>query len=271
MARIRDLPVGKAVRCTLRRERIHRSEDLWRAVGPEFASGLAGLGEKTQLDLNSLLAVLGAGTIETPRRWPSAKEAMVGLICLAIATLAAVRLGEAFAVIRFPAQAMSADMDQVVVTHQGGLPAFHVLEPSDLGLVRRHRVVGGVKGVAEVLGHYLIRPVAAGNILHHDEVSSFRLAPRDLGDQWIVTVSVASSAVGPQTVPGSEVSMILSPKQGSARPSVEVRALVLAIERGATVTMATLALGQERRAEVAGALGSAVVLLALVPRVHGQM
>jgi hypothetical protein len=263
MVKIRNLPMEPSVRDWLRDDGIRTSDDLWREIGSRFSRGLAGTAKRTRIAPGRLLHALGAAAA-AEREWRlSTGEALLGLALLALLALAGLRVAEALGLQAFPLPPLTARVDQLVVVPRGGLPAFHVLSETDLRPAPRSRIAGGVTRKADVLGRYLLRPLAVGAVVRASDVGAVKLPAAVLAGRRIVTLHVDAAALGPQVTPGTEASLVLAPKPGVVRVAVDAEVVVLSVEKDAGGrAVVAVAIAPERWADVATALGSSEVFLA---------
>ena len=262
MARLRDLPLDPLAKRWLREEKLDTSEDLWRAIGPQYEKGLGRLEEQTGIVRSHLVHALGAAADAGPERRLTLGKTLFTVLVLALLALAGLRAAEALGLFPFPASGLTAELDQAVVVPRDGLPVFHVLTESDLRLAPRPRTAGGITRKTDALGRYLLRPKRSGSVLRSEDLGPVPLAPEALAGRWIVTLQVDPSALGPQVTPGAEALLLLAAQEGTPS-AVTATARVLAIDRGTgdNPTAVTVAIPHDQQEKVAAALGTSKVFL----------
>jgi hypothetical protein len=246
------LPVDPLVRRWLREEEIETTADLWQRIGPDFRKGLDEVARETRIDRPLLLPVLGAGLAQEKRWRPSLREMIAALLLLALGLLAVLRIAEAAGLATFPVPALAVSEEQVVL--KGDVPAFRVITPNDLGLKKQPRTEKGLTNSKKAVGHYLLRPLHKGDVLHAGDVGS-----GGLPGHWILTLNLPSARLGPLVEPGSSALLILSPRRRAAPEAVEAEALILDVRRNGETALVTLAVPVGKKTQIAAALATSEV------------
>jgi hypothetical protein len=242
-----------------RRQKIHTLEDLWVEMGPDwyqkgadYEAGLANVAQKTGLDRQKIQEVLARGAHDPTVR-PHASE---------IALLAGLLVLLGLLAWRWIASVVS--MPSPVLVAGQNLPAFHVLVESDLASAAKGAQAGSFTQPAQVSGRYLLRPLAMGEVITEDLVSSKRLDPSALAGQYVLTIPIPAGGLDSSLEPGDPAWLILSPRdlpESVTAGAVEAPALLLKLEKSGDLTLATLAIPIDRHAAIVNALGLSQVIL----------
>jgi hypothetical protein len=238
----------------LRDRGIKSVEDLWREVGTDFDAGLTQVGQDTGLEREDLLAILAEGA--KPRDGKiSSIEVLAGLALL----LLLIAFGWRLFLIWLPS---SAPAGQVVAARD--LPAFHVIQDGDVKWPDDSTEVDGLQSVDDILGHYLLQPLASGKALEKDQLSPARLSVSDMADRVIVSIPLEPEALNANTAQGSPATLLLSPRdlaQTGPPASVEVDAIVLKIDELENQVVLTVAIEEASRSELGAMLGMSDIFI----------
>jgi hypothetical protein len=89
----------------------------------------------------------------------------------------------------------------------------------------------GFKRIIEVVGHVLLRPIPAGNVIRQADISPVVITPTDLANLQILSLPVGRGAYSTGAGPGARVTVIISPQEVGGQAAVTLSdALILAIE-----------------------------------------
>ena len=238
----------------LRKKGIRSVEDLWREVGADFDAGLTKVGQDTGVEREDLLAILAEGA--KPREGKvSSIEALAGLALLVLLSAFLWRV----LLIWLPYSGPAA---QVVAVRD--LPAFHVIQDGDVKWPNDQTQVDGFQGVDDILGHYLLQPLASGKAVNKDRLSSARLSASDMANRVIVSIPLAPEALNANTAQGSPATLLLSPRdvaQTGWLDSVEVDAIVLKIDESEDQVVLTVAVEEASQSELGAMLGTSDIFI----------
>ena len=254
MARIRDLPIEPSVaRRWFAECGLYTTDDLWREIGTNLATGVPAVRAKTRITDHCLRQALLAAPERSARIAVTRGDLLLAALLLMLLLLAGFRVAEGVGLARFPVAALSARSEQAIVAPRDGLAAFHVLGERDLRFTSCTRIKGGAPRTAKLVGRYLLRPLAAGEVVREGDLSARPLPAGALTGRWIATLQVDPGTLGPQVVPGVEARIVLTGRAPTAA-SVATAGLILAVDsKGGWVTAA---LPQGNRGEVDSALGA---------------
>ncbi|HWM94164.1 MAG TPA: SAF domain-containing protein [Thermoanaerobaculia bacterium] len=246
-----------SIRILLGNEDINSSDDLWRAIGPEFYDGLSNLALTTGITPEEVLDILGACAKE---RVPSftKREGLIAFTGLLLVTALLCRVFAIFVLTRFEPQ-------MEVVTAKVSLPAYHLVRQEDLALKLKPRRVENVLDQQKVIGRYLLKSVALGQVIQNDQLGPASIPKLLPGKQRVIlSVRLAPGTFNSGVIPGSKVTLILSTRnlQGVRLPAVEADAFVLAVDQQNENVQLTVAMDAVKQKEVGAALGNSDVFLA---------
>jgi hypothetical protein len=249
----------------LEKKGIQSVADLWRAIGSDFDAGLAQLSSDTGVDRDDLIAVLAEGA--KPRQ-PGIKAGEV-LVALALVILL-IALAWRLSSVWLPSDASfraQGSMGYVVATKY--LPAFHIIEDGDVQLSAKATPSEGFQKIEDVMGHYLLHPLAAEEAIEQDQLSPVRLTASDMAGRVIVSIAIEPGALNPNIAQGSYVTLLLSPRDATEAgqlTSVEVDAIVLKIDALEDKVVLTVAIEEGRKSELGAMLGTSdLFILQSVP------
>ena len=157
---------------------------------------------------------------------------------------------------------------QLVVAAPAGLPAFHLIGPSDVISREVPLELNTFTPTAEVQGRYTLQALPPGATLHADQLSTVKLAQSDLVGRRVVSVPASADSLGRLVVPGAHLSMLLVPRADAkdAQPSGTSDVIVLAVDRRGASADIVVAMSEQDFQNAQPLLGvSNVVFFRTVP------
>jgi hypothetical protein len=244
----------------LEKKGIKSVADLWRAIGGDFDAGLARLSGDTGVDRDELIAVLAEGA--KPRQ-PGirASEVLVALALVILLIALVWRLSSVW----LPSDASfraQGSMGYVVAAKY--LPAFHIIEDGDVQLSAKATPIKGFQKIEDVMGHYLLHPLAAEEAIEQAQLSPVRLTASDMAGRVILSIAIEPGALNPNATPGARVTLLLSPRdsaQAAGLAPVEADAILLQVDESEEGARLTLAIEEAKKDELGAALGRSEVFV----------
>lgn len=245
------------VRAVLNRGGIKISDDLWRTVGPDFYAGLLDLACQKGVAPEEVVDILATSAIEKSPHLTK-REVLISLMGLLLLIGILYRILPIF----LPP---FLETRKEIVTAKTGLPAYHLVRKEDLALRSEPSSARGISDQGSIVGRYLLKPVALGQIIQQDQLSPESI-PKPSQGKGLVTLSVrlAPGAFHAGIVPGSKVTLIFSARnvQRDRPPAVEAEAFILAVHQEKESVQLTVAMDSAQRTAVSAALGNSQVFLA---------
>jgi Flp pilus assembly protein CpaB len=140
--------------------------------------------------------------------------------------------------------------DTLVVMAPNGLPAFHILEASDVYPRKMFIVHDSFTSANEVIGRYLLQPVSPGVVLLKSQLAPPGLREHLKGRQ-VMTVPLKSGAISSTIAPAGRIRLLFSPRNTlpSLTPTIANLiiddVIVLSVSRQGDSSSITVALKNE--------------------------
>ena len=217
MARISHLPnVNQEAVATLERNNIVTLDDLWEEIGSDFRSGVArvvamGIDEAQVKEILNQEAVAGEARSNSSRdrfafflsrHWREVLALVIAVVLLAL-------------LVRNVLQRR----DTLVVTAPNGLPAFHVITADDVEPARMFRVDDSIAVESDVIGRYLVQPVAPRAVLLNSQLGPAHLKGQ-LNGRQVLTIPIKATAISSTIRAGSTVRVLFSPRPDVTRQDI---------------------------------------------------
>lgn len=229
MRPIKSVPkINSITRQQLARADIRTVEALWRSVGMErdgahkdLEKGIADLAGKTRIPEEDLIKALAFGAqshgINRPFGYWLSRTV---LVALALAFVWHVATEFVPRVQGYPT-AIRSVRAQVVAA--ADLPAYHVITPSDIKVVRNTAHPRAVTESDALIGTYTLRPVASGQTISMDHVSSVALADVDLEGTETIHIPTTYVTLPPSVEVGRSFDLLLVLPGSNGEPGTAYR------------------------------------------------
>jgi len=256
--------VDKRVTAALAAAGIHTVADLWMEIGADYPTGVKNLEKTATADQLAEILVAGArDPVPSPGKWNwftfqlrhCWKELLAVVMTLILVALLAINI--------------AGRLDTMVVMNGNGLPAFHVIDGSELRRAKMFRVHGSFASAEEAKGRYVITPVNEGDVLLEKQLGSKELKGQLTGRPTL-TLSLPTGAIRSELTVGNHVTLVFQQKAGTkpATPvsltEVSIRdVIVLAVNREPNASSLTVAVqNQTDLAKVIelSAVGDAIIV-----------
>ena len=196
----------------LNQQQIKTLDDLWEHLEKTTIEQLA---KDTDIELKRLLFILTKqvehevgheGRFWLNLQWLDLTMILVGIVVLVILPLRILESLKQLAHIPW--------FQHSVVVSTARLPAFHVINPTDVQ-IKSLIEPNTFSAPSDIVGRYTLQTVSQGSVLRSDQVSAVQLSPADMVGRQILTLPIDLNVLTTAIAPGLRVSLLFSPSESA--------------------------------------------------------